>query len=615
MIRFCKRRLAKLLVGMHITLACMLPVGGSAEAADFWGAAAQAIGVYAAYLSSLKSMLGYGNDPAAQAASLRQDLKQNGRDRNRLDVEVVDRVMHRLVNDGAYALKVNSLPFVWAVNDNPSFNAACYPTNYISVNKGLVREMNCDEDELAAVLAHEMTHGLEQHAAENYAHAIAQHIGINILSAESENVDWSKVAGLVNYSIAKNVTLPTEYEADEGAFRIMTSAGFNPGGAPAAMARMGYYLRYETTDIWEYDDPNPNPREKMYNDHPETGDREQKLAEMMTEYSCGHVTVRDRRDVYIDGKLFLSGENTLDDYDNMIENAYYIAGGLAKAFHDNDTADGWNFRKTPDGKVDLLTDEHAYKVLRETVARKRVGAELQEMVRTAYAKESVIPYRIKVKADEAARLAALRQKMDEALAADKKFVKKLRENSDVYSDLGWGDYALKEVNRAFSSKNQDNVAECYGVRGRAKAVAGDFAGAMSDCNEALAMDSSNPYNFLFRADVYHMQGNFEAALADVDKALKVGNKEWIAHRMKGDLLDELGDSEGAKESYRACYKITGKPRSIPMEYLALIDPSAAERLKKEEAEREKEKAEAEKEKNDGDVKEKQKEKEAEPEKK
>ncbi len=597
MIRFCKSRLSKLLVGMHVTLACLLPVGGIAEASDFWGTAAQAIGVYAAYLSSLKSMLGYGNDPAAQAASLRQDLERNGRDRNRLDVEVVDKVMRRLVDKGAYVLKVNSLPFVWAVNDNPAFNAACYPTNYISINRGLVRELNCDEDELAAVLAHEMAHGIEQHAAENYAHAIAQHLGISILSAASGTVDWSKVAGLVNYSIAKNVTLPTEQEADESAFYIMTSAGFNPGGSPAAMARMGYYLRYETTDIWEYDDPTQNPRDNMYNDHPDTRAREQKLAEMMTEYSCGHVTVKDRRDVYIDGKLFLSGDNTLDDHDNRLENAYYIAGGLAKAFHDNDTEAGWNFRKSPDGSDDLLTDEHAYKALREAVARKRAWTDLQEMVRTAYAKEAIIPYRAKVKADEAARLAALRQKMDEVLAADKKFVKRLRENSDVYSDLGWGEYALKEVARAFEAKNQDNLAECYGVRGRAKAVAGDFDGAMADCDKAVEMDASNPYNFLFRADAYHMQGNFEAALADVDKALKVGNKNWVAHRMKGDMLDELGDSAGAKESYSACYKITGKPKSIPMEYLVLIDASAAKRLKKEEAEREKEKEEAEKEKN------------------
>lgn len=611
MISFCKRRLAKLLVGMHIILACLLPVGGSVEASDFWGAAAQALGVYAAYLSSLKSMLGYGNDPVAQVSSRLQDLEQNGRDRNRLDVEVVDRVMHRLVDKGVYALKVNSLPFTWAVNDNPAFNAACYPTNYISINKGLVRELNCDEDKLAAVLAHEMTHGLEQHVAENYAHAIAQHIGINILSAESEMVDWSKVSGLVNYSIAKNVTLPTEQEADEGAFFLMTSAGFNPGGSPAAMARMGYYLRYETTDIWEYDDPNQNPRDNMYNDHPDTKAREQKLSEMMTEYSCGHVTVKDRREVYIDGKLFLSGKNTLDDYDNIIENTYYIAGGLAKAFHDNDTMEGWNFRQTPDGNYDLLTDEHVYKALREAVTRRGAGKDLQEMVRTAYAKEAIIPYRAKVMADEAARLAAIRQKQDEALVADKKFVKKLRENSDAYSDLGWGEYALKEVARAFAARNQDNLAECYGVRGRAKAVTGDFAGAMADCDEAVAMDAANPYNFLFRADVYHMQGNFEAALADVDKALKVRNKDWVAHRMKGDLLDELGDREGAKESYSACYKITGKPRSIPMEYLALIDASAAEKLKKAEAEREKEKAEAEKEKNAEDSKGDSKEKRAE----
>ncbi|WP_318253629.1 M48 family metalloprotease [Selenomonas sp. AB3002] len=74
---------------------------------------------------------------------------------------------------GDYALKADSLPFLWSINDSNDFNAACYPTNYISINRALVRGLQCDRDELAAVLAHEMTHGLRQHSAHNYAKAVA----------------------------------------------------------------------------------------------------------------------------------------------------------------------------------------------------------------------------------------------------------------------------------------------------------------------------------------------------------------------------------------------------------------------------------------------------------
>ena len=167
-----KRKLLSLCLAGLTGLGVLLPLP-RAEAADAWTVAAQALGVYAAYKSSLSSILAIGNDPAYQVSSRLQDAKANGRDLNEHDWEVVNRVMEQLVTKGDYVLKVNSLPFIWHVNDSEEFNASCYPTNYISINRALVRGLQCDEDELAAVLAHEMIHGLRQHSANNYAKAIA----------------------------------------------------------------------------------------------------------------------------------------------------------------------------------------------------------------------------------------------------------------------------------------------------------------------------------------------------------------------------------------------------------------------------------------------------------
>ena len=139
--------------------------------------AAQALGIYGAYKSTLTDMLRMGNDVHAQMSCRRQDMRENGRDRNPLDVQLVDGIMEKLVDTGDYAMQANSLPFMWAVNDSSTFNAACYPTNYISVNRALVRGLDNDEDALAAVLAHEMVHGLRQHSAHNYAQAVAQAMG------------------------------------------------------------------------------------------------------------------------------------------------------------------------------------------------------------------------------------------------------------------------------------------------------------------------------------------------------------------------------------------------------------------------------------------------------
>lgn len=586
-----KKLAALTLVGaLGISVAAPLP---KAEAVDAWGAAAQALGVYAAYKSSLAGILALGNDVNAQVQSRLQDLEKNGLDANDNDVQVVNAVMAQLMANGHYVLKVNSLPFVWAVNDSKEFNAACYPTNYISVNRALVRGLNMEPDELAAVLAHEMTHGLEQHSAKNYAQAVAQYMGMSMINMDTNSMDWNKLNGLVNYSIAKNITLPTEYEADEGGFYLMTSAGFNPGGGAAAMARMAYYLTYETQNFLEYQDPDTKKQEReSYSDHPETKLREDKLAQMMSAYGCGHVTVKDRKDIYIDGEKLLTAGATSEDYDNTAETVYLVAGALAKAFHDYDSISGWNFRQDGQGNLTCLSADRVNGLLQHFLLKAQAGAKLQAMVEKAYAGEGASGARDKMRAEEGRRSQKLAERREEVLNADNKAVKKLRENADAYSDYGQGDKALAQMQRVFASRNMDNLAESQAINARAKAVNGDFAGALTEADKAVATDSKNIYTYLNRADIYHMLGDGDKALADLAKAKEIDKKNVISYYLAAVIEDEQGNSEAAKADFAELYRL--QPKSvdrIPDAYLQDIAPKEYEKRQKDKAEARKKYAE------------------------
>ncbi len=573
-----------------VAVACTVPPATAFGEVDPWAAAAQALGIYGVYKSTLTDMLRMGNDVYAQMSCRRQDMKENGRDRNSLDVQLVDGIMEKLVDTGDYAMQANSLPFVWAVNDSNTFNAACYPTNYISVNRALVRGLDNDEDALAAVLAHEMVHGLRQHSAHNYAQAVAQAMGISLIGMETGSVDWQHLNGLVGYSIAKNITLPSEMEADEEGFHIMASAGFNPGGSAVAMVRMGRYLRYETTDMYEFDDQEKRGQTE-YSDHPEIRDREQRMVELMTAYSCGHVSVQDGKDVLIDGERFLSAPDTGTARDNTLENAYYIAGGLAKAFHDYDGISGWKFRDSGAGARVFLDDGRAYRVLRSVAADAETVRRLETMVSAAYEAEARSGARGKLLSEEAKRRNELEKTRWEALEASKTLAERLRYNSDAYSDYGLGDLALLEMDRAMKSRNQDNMAECFVIRGRAKAVKGDFEDALADAGRGIAMDGKNVLNYLNRADIYRMMGDREKAMADCDRARELDSKSGVAWMLTAAVYDEMDNEEKAEEAYRMLHKLAPKA-GIPMEYLKRIDPGAAEKLEKEKAERkEKEKGE------------------------
>ena len=192
-----RKKLSAVLAAAVLAAGILLPMP-RAQAIDAWAIAAQALGVFGAYKSSLAAVLAMGNDVQAQVASKRQDLEEQGRAKNENDIRLVDSIMERLVKDGDYVLRANSLPFTWALTDSPVFNAACYPTDYVTINRGLVHGLNGNVDELAAVLGHEMTHGLRQHSAHNYAKAAAQYYGMAFLNMNTGLMDWGKMNALVN---------------------------------------------------------------------------------------------------------------------------------------------------------------------------------------------------------------------------------------------------------------------------------------------------------------------------------------------------------------------------------------------------------------------------------
>ena len=577
-----RKTASSLIVALVIAGSVFFPPA-RAEAIDAWGIAAQALGVLGAYHSALGAVLALGNDVHAQEESRRQDIAENGRARNESDIELVDGIMERLVRDGDYVLRVNSLPFTWAVTDSPVFNAACYPTDYVTINRGLIRGLNGNVDELAAVLGHEMTHGIRQHSAHNYAQAAAQFYGLSFLNMNFGLMDWNKLNALVGYSIAKNVTLPTEYEADEGGFRIMTSAGFNPGGGAAAMARMGYYLTYVTQELQEYQDPTQKdlPQDD-FSDHPATERREEKLAGFMTDYSAGHVTVRDRKTVCIDGTPLLTVTWTDEDYDNSPENAYLTAGALARAFHDYDQAEDWGLSLTRDGGATLGGDARVNELLVHFLAKERAGAQLISLVHAAYASEAETGAREKLHADEKARADARAAERSEVENADAKAIKKMRENSDAYSDYGDSQRALALMERVFASPHDDSPALSHVIRARAYAVEGDAARALSDADKGVADDPKDVYTWLNRSDVRRMLGDRDGALSDAMKVIETDAKNPYGYLIAAELYDEMEQGAESQAYYKKLYAVEPKAlERIPDEYLEAVDKRAYEKRMKE----------------------------------
>lgn len=58
---------------------------------------------------------------------------------------------------------INDKPYNYFVNNDETYNAFCTVGHNLTVNTGMFKLLNNNQDELAIVVAHELAHGQEEH--------------------------------------------------------------------------------------------------------------------------------------------------------------------------------------------------------------------------------------------------------------------------------------------------------------------------------------------------------------------------------------------------------------------------------------------------------------------
>lgn len=136
----------------------------------------------------------------------------------------------------------------WEVNVEKSdqLNAYCMPGGKIMVYSGLIEKLNATDDELAAVIGHEIAHALREHGRERMSQAYLQQFGLQALAAVLTR-GTSAVAGNASMQAASMGTklffaLPNsreqERESDRIGLELAARAGFNPQAAITLWQKM-----------------------------------------------------------------------------------------------------------------------------------------------------------------------------------------------------------------------------------------------------------------------------------------------------------------------------------------------------------------------------------------
>ena len=172
-------------------------------------------------------------------------------------VERVEKVFNRLLKAippkyrNAYEWKVY-------VIDKNVVNAFALPNGNIFVYKGLVDFVKND-DELAAVLGHEMAHVILRHGAEKMSQAMVANIVGSVLLQNVSPANRELAADL--YSLGVNVAFLLPYsrrqekEADIVGLLIAMRAGYNPEGAVKLWEKMVKKFASQEPPAWLSDHP------------------------------------------------------------------------------------------------------------------------------------------------------------------------------------------------------------------------------------------------------------------------------------------------------------------------------------------------------------------------
>jgi predicted Zn-dependent protease len=161
-------------------------------------------------------------------------------------VERVRGIAKRLIPQTAVFRK-DALEWKWEVNviTSPEVNAWCMPGGKIAVYTGIIEKLQITDDELAAVMGHEMSHALREHSRERASQQVAAGAGTTLAGIVADiflpgsGQLATQGAGL---GTQVGVLLPYsrvhETEADRMGVELAARAGYDPRAAIALWQKM-----------------------------------------------------------------------------------------------------------------------------------------------------------------------------------------------------------------------------------------------------------------------------------------------------------------------------------------------------------------------------------------
>jgi len=197
-------------------------------------------------------LISEGQEMALGLQSAQEVLKKEKESKDQLQIQRVKRVGSRI------AVAANKPDYKWEfhVIEKDTVNAFCLPGGKVFVYTGIL-ELTTSNDELAAVMGHEIAHALLRHGGERVSMALMTQMGGQAASIALGST-VSPVASQVfdqAYGVGAQVgvMLPhsrsQESEADEVGMILAAKSGYEPSGALSLWRKMDAYAKSKGQNV------------------------------------------------------------------------------------------------------------------------------------------------------------------------------------------------------------------------------------------------------------------------------------------------------------------------------------------------------------------------------
>jgi predicted Zn-dependent protease len=162
-------------------------------------------------------------------------------DRDPATVQRVRTIANRLiVQTGAFRKDAPGWKWEVHVITSDQLNAWCMPGGKMAVYTGLIQKLKLSDDEIAAIMGHEMAHALREHGRERVSQQMATGLAVGIASAA---LGLGQGGAQLGDMIAQvTFTLPNsrlhEQEADRIGVELAARAGYDPRAAVSVWQKM-----------------------------------------------------------------------------------------------------------------------------------------------------------------------------------------------------------------------------------------------------------------------------------------------------------------------------------------------------------------------------------------